>query len=258
MAVIFAIGMAGTTLPTPIYPLYQQHLNLNEFMVAVIFATYAFGILGALILTGPWSDQIGRRPMLYAALACSAASSLLFLFYGSLWGLLLGRALSGLSAGLFTATATIAVIELAPDRRKTFAAMLAAAANMGGLGLGPLLSGTVSQYLPGPLQLVYLAYLALLIAAGAIVTGLGQGAIFAASIVAVTAASPADKRAEVTSLLFVVVYLAVAVPVLGLGIAVEYIGLRSAGITFSILVMLLSIAAVAVLKMHRIKPSVGT
>ncbi|WP_210725936.1 MFS transporter [Modicisalibacter radicis] len=383
MAVVFAIGMAGTTLPTPLYPLYQQHLNISELMVAVIFATYAFGVLGALFVTGPWSDQIGRRPILYAALACAAASSLLFLYGGALWVLLLGRALSGLSAGFFTATATIAVIELAPDSQKTFAAMMAAAANMGGLGLGPLLSGAISQYLPGPLHLAYLVYLFLLVVAGAllsqcpetvtrpsnpnlrpqglglptsvrtafvpaaiacfagfallglltslepailgkvvgisnraavgglifivfvaslggqflqrrladevrlplacgvlvlgagllavsliansivlliigaIASGLGQGAIFAASIVAVTAASPAGKRAEITSLLFVVVYLAVAVPVLGLGIAIEYIGLRAAGITFSVLVMLLSIAAVAVLKMRRIKPSVA-
>ncbi|GAB3684190.1 hypothetical protein [Salinisphaera aquimarina] len=87
---------------------------------------------------------------------------------------------------------------------------------------------------------------------GAIAAGLGQGGIFAASIVAVAAASPHDQRAEVTSLLFVVVYLAVSVPVLSLGVAIEAMGLRAAGITFSILVMLLSIMAVAVLKWRRI------
>ena len=41
----------------------------------------------------------------------SALSALLFLYGGNLWLLLLGRVLSGLSAGLFTATATIAVIK---------------------------------------------------------------------------------------------------------------------------------------------------
>ncbi|GAB3684186.1 MFS transporter [Salinisphaera aquimarina] len=168
IALIFAVGMAGTTLPTPIYPLYQQHLGLSNLMVAVIFATYAFGVLGALIFTGPWSDQVGRRPMLTAGLLCSVASSLLFLLGGALWVLLLGRALSGLSAGLFTATATIAVIELAPAGRKTGAAMVAAAANMGGLGLGPLLTGVISQYLPWPLHLVYLVHLMLLVVAGGV------------------------------------------------------------------------------------------
>src|SRR5699024_8041632 len=121
-----------------------------------------------LIFTGPWSDQVGRRPMLAAGLVCSVASSLLFLFGGALWVLLLGRALSGLSAGLFTATATIAVIELAPCGKKSSAAMLAAAANMGGLGLGPLLAGIISQCLPWPLHLVYLVHLTLLVMAGGV------------------------------------------------------------------------------------------
>lgn len=82
---------------------------------------------------------------------------------------------------------------------------------------------------------------------GGIASGLGQGGIFAASIVAVTGASPDDKRAEVTSLLFVVIYLAVSISVLSLGVAIEAMGLRRAGITFAVLVTLLSIAALVLL-----------
>src|SRR5690625_1447043 len=169
MAVAFAIGMTGTTLPTPLYPLYQHALHLSSLIVAVIFATYAFGVLAALMVTGPWSDQVGRRPILIGALAAAFISSLLFLAGGSLWILLVARAFSGLSAGLFTATATVAVVELAPGHRKVHAAMLAAVVNMGGLGLGPLLAGMISQYLPWPLHLVYALYLILLLAGFAMV-----------------------------------------------------------------------------------------
>jgi len=379
MAVVFAVGMMGTTLPTPLYPVYQQRLGMDDFQVAVVFATYAFGVLGALVLTGPWSDQLGRRPMLAGGLLLSGASSLLFLCGGHLWLLLLGRGLSGVSAGLLTATATVAIIELAPARRKAQAAVLAAAANMGGLGLGPLLAGVLSQYLPWPMRLPYLAHLGMLAVAagllsgcpetvkppspslrrlhrqtlrlpadarraflpaavscfagfallglltslepaivskvlgitsraligalvflvfaaslcgqilqrrvaagarlpvscgmlilgagllagsmafnsggllvvGAVAAGLGQGGIFAASILAVTAASPAAERASVTSLLFIVVYLAVALPVLGLGLVIGAMGLRAAGVTFTVLVMLISVAALAVLGLRR-------
>lgn len=373
MAAAFGIGMTGTTLPTPLYPLYQHALHLSSLIVAVIFATYAFGVLAALMTTGPWSDQVGRRPVLVGALAAAFISSLLFLEGGSLWVLLLARAFSGLSAGLFTATATVAVVELAPRHRKVHAAMLAAAVNMGGLGLGPLLAGMISQYLPWPLHLVYALYLILLPVAsamvwmspetversrhphlrrqrlalpesvrsvfipaavacfagfallglltslepailgsvagmtnraaigsliflvfmaslggqllqrrlvdrarlpaacgmlalgagllavstavdsmgmlvlGAVASGLGQGGIFAASIVAVTAASPDDQKAEVSSLLFVVVYLAVSIPVLGLGFAIDAMGLRDAGITFALLVLLLSVTTLGLL-----------
>ena len=38
----------------------------------MIFATYAFGVLAALLLAGRLSDQVGRRPVLLAALATLA------------------------------------------------------------------------------------------------------------------------------------------------------------------------------------------
>jgi MFS family permease len=86
---------------------------------------------------------------------------------------------------------------------------------------------------------------------GAVVAGLGQGGIFAASITAVTAVSPNDRKAEVTALLFVVIYLSVALPVLGLGVAVELSGLRTPGIAFAVLVLLLSMGALFALRRRR-------
>jgi MFS family permease len=382
IALVFIVGMAGTTLPTPLYPLYQQQLDLSQLMVTVIFATYAFAVLAALIATGPWSDQVGRRPVLAGALTTGMISALLFLTGDSLGWLLLARVFSGLSAGLFTATATVMIIELAPGDRKARAAMVAACANMGGLGLGPLLAGVVSQYLPWPLHFVYGVNLALLVVCcfivwrcpetvdppahprlqrqrlglppsvrstfgpaaiacvaafallalltslepaivsevtgvtnraaigglvfmvfaaslagqvlqgrltegaslplscmalvagagllavsmtvgsmtillcGAVVAGLGQGGIFAASITAVTGVSPNDRKAEVAALLFVVIYLSVALPVLGLGVAVELSGLRTAGIAFAVLVLLFSTGALFALWRRRKRASV--
>lgn len=82
MALIFANNMAGTTLPAPLYPIYQDTLGFSNLMVTVIFATYAVGVLAALVVTGPWSDQVGRRPILIAGLLLSALSALLFLWGG--------------------------------------------------------------------------------------------------------------------------------------------------------------------------------
>lgn len=371
MALVLVVGMIGTTLPTPLYPLYQRRLGLSQLMVTVVFATYALAVIATLVVTGPWSDQVGRRRMLITGCVAAATSSLLFLIGGGTGMLVVARGFSGVSAGLFSATATIAVIELAPIDRKAQAAVLAAIANMGGLGIGPLLAGVVSQYLPWPLHLVYAAHLVLMAAAvvvvwrspetvvrpahahldrqhlalppnvraafipaaiacsagsallglltslepaiigevlgitnrasvgafvflvflaslagqllqrglhdaarlpvgcavlaigaalfassmadgslallilGALVSGLGQGGVFAASIVTVTASSPTDKQGEVASLLFVVIYLAVAILVLGLGGVIALTGLRKAGIAFAVLVMLGSLAALA-------------
>jgi MFS family permease len=80
--------------------------------------------------------------------------------------LIIGRILSGLSAGLMTGTATAALTELVPASASRRASLAASAANMGGLGLGPLIAGLFAQYAPDPTVLVFEVYLAVLAAAG--------------------------------------------------------------------------------------------
>ncbi|MFJ9417110.1 MFS transporter [Streptomyces sp. NPDC101227] len=168
---VFAIGMAGTTLPTPLYGLYRQELGFSELMVTVVFAAYAIGVITVLLLAGNVSDEVGRRPVLLCALGLSAASALCFLFEGGLPALFAGRVLSGFAAGLLSGAATAAVLELAKPGREGRAGFAATAANMGGLGCGPLLAGVLAQYTPWPLALPFLVHL-LLVALAAVVTWL--------------------------------------------------------------------------------------
>ncbi|MFG2881224.1 MFS transporter [Streptomyces sp. NPDC048297] len=170
-AAVFAVGMVGTTLPTPLYGLYRQQLGFSELIVTVVFAVYAVGVITALLVAGGASDVLGRRPVLAAALVLAALSAVCFLSEGGLPLLYTGRVLSGFSAGLLSGTGTAAVLDLAPPDRRARAALAATAANMGGLGLGPLLSGVLAQYAPWPLTLPFLVHLALL-ALALVVVGL--------------------------------------------------------------------------------------
>ncbi|TNC23581.1 MFS transporter [Amycolatopsis alkalitolerans] len=163
LAAAFTTAMLGTTLPTPLYPEYQRVLGFGELVTTLVFATYAVGVIAALLLTGRWSDELGRRPMLQAGLALSGASALVFLFAGTTGWLFAGRILSGFSAGIFAGTATAAVVDVAPDKAR--AGLVAAAANMGGLGLGPLVAGVLGQYAPAPLRLPYAVDLGLVVLA---------------------------------------------------------------------------------------------
>lgn len=158
--------MVGTTLPTPMYALYADRMHFAVLTTTVIYATYAGGVLFALLAFGRWSDAVGRRPMLLAGVAAALASGLVFLLADSVPLLLIGRVLSGLSAGLFTGTATAAVIEAAPQPWKTRAAAVATVANIGGLGAGPLLAGLLVQYAPQPLLLPFLIHIGLAVLAG--------------------------------------------------------------------------------------------
>ncbi len=137
----FLVTMFGTTLPTPLYPIFQQRYGFGELLVTVIFAIYAFGVIAGLLLFGALSDEVGRRPVLAAGLAFSAASAVLFLFASSLVPIYAGRILSGFSAGIFTGTATAALVDLAPRGNRRLATQIAVVANLGGLGLGTLAAG---------------------------------------------------------------------------------------------------------------------
>jgi len=169
LAYAFAAIMVGTTLPTPMYALYAQQMHFAVLTTTVIYATYAGGVLFALLAFGRWSDAIGRRPVLLAGVVFALASAAVFLVAGSVSLLLVGRVLSGLSAGIFTGTATAAVIEAAPEDWHTRAAAVATVANIGGLGIGPLLAGLLVQYAPAPLQLSFVVHIVLATLAGAAV-----------------------------------------------------------------------------------------
>ncbi|KMV15597.1 MFS transporter [Mycolicibacterium conceptionense] len=166
LAYAFAAIMVGTTLPTPMYALYAEHMHFAVLTTTVIYATYAGGVLFALLVFGRWSDAVGRRPMLLAGVASALASAVVFLLADSVPLLLIGRVLSGLSAGLFTGTATAAVIEAAPQAWKNRAAAVATVANIGGLGAGPLLAGLLVQYAPQPLHLPFVVHIGLALLAG--------------------------------------------------------------------------------------------
>ena len=166
LAFVFAATMLGTTLPTPLYVIYQARWHFSTAIVTVIFAAYAVAVLATLLLAGRSSDQAGRRPVLATALGLSALSTVAFIFAPGLGVLLAGRVLSGLSAGLMTGTATAALTELIPASAGRRASLTATAATMGGLGLGPLIAGLLAQYAPHPTTLVFEVFLVILAVAG--------------------------------------------------------------------------------------------
>lgn len=172
--VVFAVCMAGTTLPTPLYPLYQGKFGFSELTVTVVYALYAFAVIGVLLLVGDASDAVGRRPVLLCGLGFAAASAVCFLCATGLGWLYAGRLLSGLSAGLFTGAATAYVMELAPEGGASRATFVATAANMGGLGCGPLLSGVLAQYAPWPLYLPFVTHLVLVAGSAAVLLRLAE------------------------------------------------------------------------------------
>src|ERR1700722_6140929 len=160
LASVLTITMLGPTLPTPLYVIYQAQWHFSSVVVTVTFAVYAVAVLATLLLAGRSSDQAGRKPVLAVALASSALSTVVFILAPDVGVLFAGRILSGISAGLMTGTATAMLTELIPASASRRASLAATAANMAGLGLGPLIAGLFAQDAPHPTTLVFEVYLA--------------------------------------------------------------------------------------------------
>jgi len=168
LALVLTATMLGTTLPTPLYVIYQSRWHFSAALVTVTFAVYAAAVIATLLLAGRSSDQAGRKPVLAVALGASALSTVVFILAPDLGALIAARIVSGLSAGLMTGTATATLTELVPATASRRASLVATAANMAGLGLGPLVAGLFAQYAPDPTRLVFEFYLAVLAVAGLI------------------------------------------------------------------------------------------
>ncbi len=162
---VFIVTMIGTTLPTPLYPIYERDLHVAPVLIPIIFATYAVAVIAGLLFFGHLSDNAGRKPVLFIGLALSALSAIIFLVAHTIWPLFVGRFISGLSAGVFTGTATATLVELAGPGKQRPAAMIAVAANTLGLGCGTLFSGALAATLRDPLRIPYAADIVLVVLA---------------------------------------------------------------------------------------------
>jgi MFS family permease len=162
IAYVFAVIILGTAVPSPLYAIYQRQWHFSAGILTLIFSVYAVAVLATLLLAGRTSDQAGRKPVMAAALGCSAASTVLFILAAGPAWLYPARILSGVSAGLMTGTATAALTEMIRESGARRASLVAAGANTGAAALGPLMAGLFAEYLPQPTVGVFEAYLGLL------------------------------------------------------------------------------------------------
>ncbi|PRX16859.1 putative MFS family arabinose efflux permease [Actinoplanes italicus] len=170
VAFAFAVAMAFSTVPAPLYPLY----GFSTFTVTLVFAAYAVGVVASLVLAGHVSDRLGRRRVLVPALGLELVAAVLFLAGDSVPLLLVARFVTGLGVGMITATATAYLHELhaaeRPGAPGTRFEVVSTAANIGGLGLGTLVAGVLAQFVTAPLRTPYAVFVVLIVAAVAAVT----------------------------------------------------------------------------------------
>ena len=162
-AAAICVSYILSTLPTPLYPLYQKQFHFSPLMLTVIYAVYVVGTVATMFFLGRLSDQVGRRPVVLISLGIAAAGALVFVFARSTWWLFPARILSGLGIALVSGAATAWITEWEPDENRAAATQVAIGANFLGLGIGPLIAGVLAEYARWPLQLSYIVFIAALV-----------------------------------------------------------------------------------------------
>jgi MFS family permease len=174
----FLVITAFSTAPSSLYGLYAQRDHFAPLTITLIYAAYAVGVVVSLILAGHLSDSCGRRPMLLAGLLFAIGAAVVFIVWRSLAGLIIARVTTGLAVGISVATATafIADLDTAPGGAVTRrSGIVATVANIGGLALGPVITGLLASYGPDALTLPFVVFLVALVVAAIAVTVSPEG-----------------------------------------------------------------------------------
>jgi predicted MFS family arabinose efflux permease len=160
-AAIIGFALFASATPSPLYATYSRLWGFSPVVLTLVYATYALGVLVALLLAGRASDVAGRRPVLLIALTALIAASVLYMLAASVVWLFAARAIQGLATGLALGTASAGLLDFHPRRDPEAVGLTNGSVSAAGLGLGALVSAAAVQLLPEPRIVPYALVLAL-------------------------------------------------------------------------------------------------
>ncbi len=91
---------AGALMPLLVE--YQEKWDLPAALLTLAFAVFAIGFLAAVLVLGPLSDHVGRRPVLMGALVIQLASNVMFLLAPDIGWVIAARIVQGFASGAAT------------------------------------------------------------------------------------------------------------------------------------------------------------
>lgn len=173
-ALVLGVVMAGSSLVSPLYDVYQAEWHFSSITLTAVFAVYAASLLAVLLLAGALSDRVGRRPMMAAAMVAEAAAAGAFLSAHGVGALYAGRLLQGVATGAGIGAVGAALVDFQPPDRPSLAGTVNAGASMGALAVGALGAGALVQYGPAPTHLVFWLLLAVSVIGAALVVAVPE------------------------------------------------------------------------------------
>ncbi|AHI23236.1 permease of the major facilitator superfamily protein [Corynebacterium vitaeruminis DSM 20294] len=162
-ATMVAVAWGGNEF-TPLLVMYRETSHFSQVTVNGLLGAYVLGIIPALLIGGPLSDRIGRKPTLIPAAPLSLIGSfLLSIAPNEPLVIAWGRVFCGMALGLVMAVGSTWVAELTaraggdPAKGARRAALCLTAGFLIGAGLASVLA----QWGPWPTHTAYLLHMTL-------------------------------------------------------------------------------------------------
>ena len=159
---VIGLALFASATPSPLYGTYRELWGFSPAVLTLVYATYAFGVLAALLLAGRVSDEVGRRPVLLVALERPDGH------VGAVHGRRLGDVAvrrarpAGRSPPAWrSARPARRMLDLHPRRDPAGVGLANGVVSAAGMGLGVLVSSAIVEWLPAPRVLPYVVLLVL-------------------------------------------------------------------------------------------------
>ena len=170
LAFVLLSFLAASSVPTPLYHLYQEAWHFSPAMLTMVFGVYALSLLGALLTVGSLSDYLGRRPVILLALLLNVLAMLMFVYASDVGWLLAARVMQGFATGMATSVLGAALL----DNSRTQGALVNSVSPLLGMAFGALGTSLLVDYAPQPLQLAYEIMLLLFVLQAAVLAWLPE------------------------------------------------------------------------------------
>ncbi|MET8316388.1 MFS transporter [Rhodococcus erythropolis] len=146
LAVLLSTGWAANHFASLI-PVLRVDEGLSHTVLDGVFGIYALGLLPGLLTGGALSDHVGRAVLVLPGALIASLGTLILLLWHDAPGLMVGRLVVGIGAGLAIGAGTA----WAADLRGKSGTVMAGVVLTSGFALGPLFSGLLAQFAAFPL-----------------------------------------------------------------------------------------------------------